>query len=64
MSVDLRTRTDSEQAPINADLFFRETLPAQLDANQHLIAPGASELPLVDFCIEVGADDELSLIHI
>ncbi len=58
MSVDLRTRTDSEQAPVDADLFFRETLPAQFDANQHLIAPGASELPLADFCVEVGAEGE------
>jgi hypothetical protein len=51
-SVDLRTRVDSEQAPVEAGRFFRETLPALLDAHQTLIAPGASELPLEDFCIE------------
>ncbi|MCZ6783842.1 MAG: phytanoyl-CoA dioxygenase family protein, partial [Proteobacteria bacterium] len=52
MSVDLRTRVDSQQAPVEAGPFFRETLPALLDAHQELIAPGASEQPLEDFCIE------------
>ncbi len=52
MSVDLRTRVDSEQAPVEAATFFRETLPALFDAHQALIAPGASKLLLEDFCIE------------
>jgi hypothetical protein len=56
MSVDLRTRTDSEQALVEADLFFRETLPAQFDAHQHLITPGASELDLSNFCIEIDGE--------
>lgn len=56
MSIDLRTRTDSDQARLDPALFFGETLPAQLDAHQHLIAPGADELDLSDFCIEV--DDQ------
>jgi hypothetical protein len=56
MSVDLRTRVDTEQIPVEAGLFFRETLPARLDAHQALIAPGASELPLQDFCIETDGD--------
>lgn len=56
MSVDLRTRVDSDQAPVEATLFFRETLPACLDSNQALVAPGASQLPLKDFCIEVDSE--------
>ena len=56
MSVDLRTRTDSEQAPVEAGRFFRETLPGCLDAHQDLIAPGASQLPMRDFCIEIDSE--------
>jgi hypothetical protein len=56
MSVDLRTRADSEQVPVEAGPFFRETLPPLLDAHQAQIAPGASELPLEDFCIEIDGD--------
>jgi hypothetical protein len=56
MSVDLRTRVDSEQGPVDAGRFFRETLPPLLDSNQRLIAPGASELPLEDFCIETDGE--------
>ncbi len=52
MSVDLRTRVDSEQAAVDASRFFRETLPALFDAHHSLIAPGARELPLADFCVE------------
>jgi hypothetical protein len=56
MSVDLRTRVDSDQFPVEAGPFFRETLPQLLDARQALISPGASELPLRDLCIEVDGD--------
>jgi hypothetical protein len=56
MSVDLRTRVDSDQRPIEADRFFRETLPPLLDAHQPFIAPGARDLPLVDFCIETDGE--------
>lgn len=52
MSVDLRTRVDAEQGPLEAGVFFRETLPPLLDARRDLIVPGASGLPLRDFCIE------------
>jgi len=52
MSVDLRTRVDSEQAPVAAATFFRETLPALFDAHQAAIGPGGRELRLPDFCIE------------
>ena len=41
MSVDLRTRVDAQQIPVEGGCFFRETLPALLDAHQALIAPGA-----------------------
>jgi hypothetical protein len=56
MSVDLRTRVDSEQIPVVAGTFFRETLPPLLDARQAQIEPGASELPLADFCIETDGE--------
>ena len=56
MSVDLRTRVDTEQAPVEAGRFFRDTLPPLLDAHQDLIAPGACELPLLDFCIETDGE--------
>jgi hypothetical protein len=52
MSVDLRTRVDSEQRPVDAGDFFRETLPPLLDASRAEIVPGASELSLESFCIE------------
>jgi hypothetical protein len=56
MSIDLRTRSDSDQLSVEADLFFRETLPSSLDAHQHLTAPGAGQLRLKDFCIEVDGE--------
>jgi hypothetical protein len=56
MTVDLRTRIDSEQVPVDAGLFFRETLPSQLDAHQELAAPGGSRLRLKDLCIEVDSE--------
>jgi len=56
MSVDLRTQIDSEKPPVDAAVFFGETLPPLLDNNQALIAPGASELPLADFCIETDGE--------
>jgi hypothetical protein len=49
-------RVDSEQAPVEAGRFFRETLPALLDAHRAHIEPGARELPLKDFCIETEAE--------
>lgn len=56
MSVDLRTRVDAEQAPVEAGVFFRETLPPLLDAHRDEIAPGVGELPLEDFCIETDGE--------
>ena len=52
MSIDLRTRVDANQAPVDPAVFFAETLPGHLDANRELIVPGASELSISDFCIE------------
>lgn len=52
MTVDLRTRIDSEQGPLEAQKFFQETLPALFDAHRAKIAPGAREQVLKDFCIE------------
>ena len=52
MSVDLRTRLDAEQAPLDPQHFFRESLPPLLDAHQSKIEPGACGLHLKDFCIE------------
>jgi hypothetical protein len=56
MSVDLRTRVDSEQAPGSAGPFFREVLPALLDAHHARIAPGARALVLKDFCLEIDGE--------
>ena len=56
MSVDLRTRSDTDQAPVGVGSFFRETLPGMLDANRRVLAPGASELSLDTFCIETDGE--------
>jgi hypothetical protein len=56
VSVDLRTRVDSEQAPVDAGVFFRETLPGALEENRGLVAAGGDSLALPDFCIEVDAE--------
>lgn len=52
MSVDLRTRRDGDQAPVEGGPFFRELLPGLLDAHHDRITPGARDLPLQDLCIE------------
>ncbi|MGH0034052.1 MAG: phytanoyl-CoA dioxygenase family protein [Myxococcota bacterium] len=56
MSVDLRSRADAEQLPIEASRFFGDTLPPLLDAHRDLIAPGAGELALNDLCIETDGE--------
>jgi hypothetical protein len=56
MSVDVRTRVDSEQQPVEAGVFFRETLPPLLDLHRDHIVPGASELPIESFCIETAGE--------
>ena len=54
--MDLRARVHGEQAPVQAGPFFRETLPALLDAHRDFIAPGAADLPLGDFCIDTDGE--------
>jgi hypothetical protein len=56
MSVDLRTRADTEQHPVEAGRLFREVLPPLFDHNQAGISPGAAHLSLPPLCIET--DDE------
>ncbi|MGH0033125.1 MAG: phytanoyl-CoA dioxygenase family protein [Myxococcota bacterium] len=56
MSVDLRTRVDSEHPPTEASRFFRDTLPALFDAQQADIAPGARGLLLKALCIETDGE--------
>lgn len=53
MSVDLRTRIDTDQQPVDAGSFFRDGLPSLLDAHQAEIAPAAVDLGLKDFCLEI-----------
>jgi hypothetical protein len=56
MSVDLRTRVDAAQEPVEAGVFFRDVLPPLLDAHRDAIAPGARDLPLKDFTIETDGE--------
>ncbi len=56
MSVDVRSRVDSQQAPVEAGRFFRETLPGLLERSQAQVAPGASGLSLKDLCIETDGE--------
>ena len=53
MSVDTRTRLDSEQAPVDPQFFFGETLPGLLDAHQSLMESGARSLDLGTFALEI-----------
>ena len=56
MSVDLRSRVDTEQPLVDAAGFFGETLPALLDARRDRIAPAARTLALPDFCFETDGE--------
>lgn len=56
MSVDLRSRVDAEQAPVEAARLFRDVLPPRLDAHQADIAPGAAARGLAPFCIETDGE--------
>jgi len=56
MSVDFRTRVDSDQVEVDPGRFFREMLPTRLDDRRSLIAPGGSRLRLPDLCIEVDGE--------
>ncbi len=56
MSVDVRTRVDSDQRAVDASAFFRDELPGLLDARHALIAPAAATVSLRDICIETDAE--------
>jgi hypothetical protein len=56
MTVDLRTRVDAEQAPVEAARFFGEVLPDRLDAHREEIEPGARGLGLRSLCIETDGE--------
>lgn len=46
MSVDVRTRDDGPAAPVDAERFFRDTLPEALAVHRERLAPGAARLRL------------------
>jgi len=54
MSVDVRTRVDGEQAPVDPDRFFGVELPAALDAAGPLLAEAVPTLRLPDLVVVVG----------
>ncbi|MDR3648687.1 MAG: phytanoyl-CoA dioxygenase family protein [Acidimicrobiales bacterium] len=54
MSVDVRTRVDGEQAPVDPDRFFGVDLPAALDEAAPLLAEAVSTLRLPDLVVVVG----------
>ena len=56
MSVDLRTRVDTQQAPVDAAAFFGVALPSLLDERHALIEPGARDLALPALCVETDAE--------
>ncbi|HVH07312.1 MAG TPA: phytanoyl-CoA dioxygenase family protein [Myxococcota bacterium] len=56
MTVDLRTRVDGEPDRVETRTFFRDALPPLLDAHRAEIAPGARELRLRAFCIEIDGE--------
>jgi len=52
MSVDLRTRTDADRTPVDAQAFFSVTLPEALVATRELTEPGLGTLRLRPLTIE------------
>ncbi len=61
MSVDVRTRVDGEQAPVDPARFFGADLPAALDDAAPLLADAVAALRLPDLVVEVdGASWTLS----
>src|SRR5690349_17065476 len=53
MSVDLRSRTESDVVAVDAATFFEGTLPALVEVLPHLPGPGATELGLRPLAFEV-----------
>ena len=53
MSIDVRTRVDGEQAPVDPVRFFGADLPAAFDSAGALLAPACSTLRLPPLVVEV-----------
>ena len=53
ISVDYRTRTDVDIAPVDASTFFGEELPSLIERNAELAVPGAKELAPRSLAVEV-----------
>jgi hypothetical protein len=62
MSVDVRTRVDGEQAPLDPARFFDDDLPAALDAAAPLLAEAAAVLRLPPLVIDVDGDSWTLLV--
>lgn len=56
MSVDLRTRTDGPQPPVDPGDFFGRELPELLDAHAAAIRPGARLLALTPLAVETAGE--------
>src|SRR5438309_931074 len=56
MSVDLRTRTDGPQPPVDPEDFFGRELPELLDARAAAVLPGARLLALIPLTLETAGE--------
>lgn len=56
MSVDLRSRVDTDRGAVEAGRFFREELPPLLDEHRDRILPGARTRRLSSLCIETDGE--------
>jgi hypothetical protein len=54
MSVDVRTRVDGNDAPVNPDRFFEDDLPVALHGAEALLAEACTALRLPPLVVEVG----------
>ena len=62
MSVDVRTRVDGEQAPVDPARFFDDDLPAALGAAAPLLAEATAVLRLPPLVIDVDGDSWTLLV--
>jgi hypothetical protein len=62
MSVDVRTRDDGPAPEIDAERFFRESLPAALEANRERIAPGAAQRRLRPLALAIATPDACATV--
>lgn len=56
MTLDLRTRWDGDEPPVEPAAFFREELPALAEERLHRVAPAQPHLRLDPFCLEVDGE--------